>query len=292
MNKIKKSFLICHRGALGDFILTWPSILLLRRNFPEHKFIGLGRPNYMKLAVNLEIVDEWHDAESARMLDFFENGIITEELGRPEKGVLWLKDAKKTADLLRKNSACSFAPLDPFPSEKIHVAEFHVREISKCLQIKESFAPISLIPEHSFPFKNIIFIHPGSGSPNKNYSPEFYLETAKFAEDHFKIPVKFILGPVEMEKGTSKFFPADETFTPENSSALADILGGAFLFIGNDSGVSHLAGFLGVPSIVLYKNTDPEIWGAIGRKTAYLKNPLQEDALKNLKDFFVSGNIF
>ena len=93
MNNNNKTFLVCHRGALGDFILTWPAILLLRKHFPEYKFVGLGRPDYMKLAIKLGILEEFHDADSAGMSDFFGNGIIPEKLGKPGKGVLWLKDA-------------------------------------------------------------------------------------------------------------------------------------------------------------------------------------------------------
>jgi len=271
MDNTNIAFLVCHRGALGDFILTWPSILLLRRSFKGYRFVGLGRPDYMALAVKLGILDEFHDAESAGMIDFFEDGKLPGNLGRPEKGVLWLKDAKRTADLLKQNSGCDFIPLEPFPSEKIHVAKFHLRGILKYLDVKESFEPVSLTPEFHFPAKNTILIHPGSGGPKKNFSPEFYLEAAKFAGERLKADVKFIIGPVELEKGLGRYFPDTRTLTPENSSTLADVLAGASLFIGNDSGVGHLAGFLGVPSIILYKDTDPEIWGVVGRKVSFLK---------------------
>jgi ADP-heptose:LPS heptosyltransferase len=287
MSNSSKTFLICHRGALGDFILTWPAILLLRKHFPEYKFIGLGRPDYMKLAIKLGILEESHDSDSALMADFFENGIIPEKLGNLENGVLWLKDAGKTAELLKKNSNCAFAPIEPFPSEKIHVAKFHGREILKYLKIKESFNPTALTPEYSGHPSNIIYIHPGSGSPKKNYSPEFYLRVAKFAEIHFKRNVKFILGPVEMENGLSKFFPANKTVIPENASALADILSGAFFFIGNDSGAGHLSGFLGIPTIALYKDTDPETWGIIGRKVKWIEGADENMLLKKLTEFFL-----
>ncbi len=271
MSNISKTFLLCHRGALGDFILTWPAILLLRKYFQEYKFVGLGRPDYMKLAIKLGILEEFHDSDSAVMADFFENGIMPQKLGNPEKGVLWLKDAISTAGLLQKNSNCDFVPIEPFPSEKIHVAKFHGREILKYLKMKKSFNPLDFIPQFNFPASNTIYIHPGSGSSKKNYSPEFYLKVAKFAEMHFERDVKFILGPVEMEKGFAKLFPVGKTVVPENTSALADILSGAFLFIGNDSGVGHLSGLLGTPTIVLYKNTDPEIWGVIGRKVKWIE---------------------
>jgi ADP-heptose:LPS heptosyltransferase len=292
MSGNKKLFLICHRGALGDFILTWPAILLLRKHFPKHKFVGLGRPDYMKLAIKLGILESFFDAESARMLDFFENGIIPMEIGHADKGVLWLKDAQNTVELLKNNSGCELTPMDPFPSEKIHVAKFHLREIVTKFKIKESINPADLTPEFCHSKRNIFCIHPGSGSQKKNYSAEFYLEIAKFAEQEFKTDVKFILGPVEIEKGAGKYFPDTRTLTPESSSELADLLFGSRLFIGNDSGASHLAGFLGVPTIALYKETDPDIWGVLGRKAVCLKNPLEGDALKNLEDFLVSRNIF
>jgi hypothetical protein len=316
-----RTFLVCHRGALGDFILTWPAIFLLKNHFHEYEFIGLGRPDYMKLAVKLGLLRKFHDADSTAMADFFETGIIPEKLGRPERGVLWLKDAKKTADLLKKNSNCDFTPIEPFPAEKIHVAKFHIREISRYFKISRgnctiqfpteggfSYPPTftsiggqecppsviwsnisneqidleSLTPEHSFPVKDIIYIHPGSGSSKKNYSPDFYLKVAKFAETHFKKNVKFILGPVEMERGFDKFFPADKTIVPENTSDLADILGEAFLYIGNDSGVGHLAGFLGIQTVVLYKNTAPEIWGVVGRKVKLIEGSDENTLLKKL----------
>ncbi|MCX6985856.1 MAG: hypothetical protein NT118_14075, partial [Lentisphaerae bacterium] len=199
MSNSNKTFLICHRGALGDFILTWPAILLLRKHFPDYKFVGLGRPDYMKLAIKLGILEEFHDADSTGMSYFFENGRIPEKLGKPGKGVLWLKYAGKTVELLKKNSSLDFAPIEPFPAEKIHVEKYHIRELSKYYGLKETANIIDLTPEYSFPPTNIILIHPGSGSPKKNYSPEFYLKVAKFAETHFNRDVKFILGPVEME---------------------------------------------------------------------------------------------
>jgi ADP-heptose:LPS heptosyltransferase len=294
MDNKNKTFLICHRGALGDFILTWPAILLLKKHFPEYGFIGLGRPDYMKLANKLGILEEFHDSDSGVMLDFFENGIIPKKLGKPEKGVLWLKDAKDTAVLLKKYSNADFVPLEPFPAEKIHVAKFHVRGILKYLKIdkNEEIDLEHLTPEYLFPPKNVIYIHPGSGSPKKNYSPEFYLEVANFAETHFKRDVKFILGPVEMEKGMNKFFPGDKILSPGNASALADILAGAFLFIGNDSGVGHLAGFLGIPTIAFYRNTDPEIWGIVGRKVKWMDGADEPMLLKKFKNFFLIGNNF
>jgi ADP-heptose:LPS heptosyltransferase len=174
----------------------------------------------------------------------------------------------------------------------MHVAKFHIHGILKYLGIEEPFNPIDILPRFDFPQKNIILIHPGSGSQKKNYSPEFYLELAKFAETHLKKDVKFILGPVELEKGMNSFFPSDKMLSPRNASDLADILAGAFLFIGNDSGVGHLAGFLGIPTIALYRNTDPEIWGVVGRRVKWLDDAGETALLKKIKKFFFTVNNF
>ena len=43
-------------------------------------------------------------------------------------------------------------------------------------------------------------------------------------------------------------------------SLLAGVLERASLYIGNDSGVSHLAGAVGAPSVLVFGPTDPEVW--------------------------------
>jgi len=68
------AILICHRGALGDYILTWPALMHLKNSFPRHKLIGLGRNNYMNLAHKWEIIDEYYSSDSSRMNKFFNGG--------------------------------------------------------------------------------------------------------------------------------------------------------------------------------------------------------------------------
>ena len=87
--------------------------------------------------------------------------------------------------------------------------------------------------------------------------------------------VGFIFGPVEDEKMNREDFTGEWIERPNNVKALADLLSHASLYIGNDSGVSHLAGFVGTPTIALYKTTDPKIWGVLGKKVTHIimRNP-------------------
>ena len=70
-----KIFLVAHRGALGDFVLTWPTLALLRWKYSDHQFVGVGRPEYLKLAQEMGLIDIGYDAESAEMMPLFSGGI-------------------------------------------------------------------------------------------------------------------------------------------------------------------------------------------------------------------------
>jgi heptosyltransferase-2 len=47
--------------------------------------------------------------------------------------------------------------------------------------------------------------------------------------------------------------------------ALAALLLRCAAYVGNDSGVAHLAGLLGLPTVSLFGPTDPAIWAPLGR---------------------------
>ncbi|RMH06065.1 MAG: glycosyltransferase family 9 protein, partial [Nitrospirae bacterium] len=46
------------------------------------------------------------------------------------------------------------------------------------------------------------------------------------------------------------------------------------LFLGHDSGLTHLAAVLGVPTIALFGPTDPTRWGPRGKRVTILRGPL------------------
>ena len=60
---------------------------------------------------------------------------------------------------------------------------------------------------------------------------------------------------------------------PESFQELASILSEAELYLGNDSGVSHLAAFVETPSIVLFGPTDPRVWHPLGEWVIVMSSP-------------------
>ncbi len=264
-----KSFLICHRGALGDFVLTWPAIYCLRKALPNHQFLGIGRPEYMRLAISFGLFDTYIDNESADLLGFFSGERIPEQIGFPQGAIMWLTNGKEVVNLFRDSAVLPVVSVTPFPDIQMHLAQYY------CSAIKSHF-PITIPENLSDCFPDIAtdrqytLIHPGSGSLKKNYNPCFYLTLADELRRSGYHNISFIFGPAEDEKMNQKDFDGERIERPKNIEALARLLTGATLYIGNDSGVSHLSGFVGTQTVTLYKTTDPKIWGVIGKRIAHI----------------------
>jgi ADP-heptose:LPS heptosyltransferase len=113
----------------------------------------------------------------------------------------------------------------------------------------------------------LVVIQPGSGGQEKCwYIGNFLAVAAGLASKGFE--VVFLLGPAEREKFS------DETISQMNSvvPCLADLsltdvlglLGCAHGFVGNDSGITHLAGSMGVNTAVIFGPTSPAVYKPVG----------------------------
>ena len=283
-----KTFLICHRGALGDFILTWPALYCLTEALPHYQFLGIGRPEYMQLAISYGLINTYLDNESADLLDLFCGERIPEEVGSPEGAILWLTDGQNTVEILRQSASLPIVCIPPFPQTEIHLAQYYCSAIQSHFAIK--------IPQNlsdCFPARategQYALIHPGSGSFKKNYSPLMYRELANILRQSGYPKVGFVFGPVEEEKMNKEDFTGEWIESPKDVMALSDLLSRASLYVGNDSGVSHLAGFTGTQTIVLYKTTDPKTWGVLGKKVTHIPADDENSALHNIQEYLIES---
>lgn len=111
--------------------------------------------------------------------------------------------------------------------------------------------------------KQILVIHPGSGGRKKRWAVKGFLQVAAWwaaLEDH---EVLILLGPAESAEAAAWHGAG----SVENALALGP-LGGllhrATAYVGNDSGVSHLAGALNARGAVVFGPTRPEQWRPLG----------------------------
>ena len=123
-----------------------------------------------------------------------------------------------------------------------------------------------------------IVFHPGSGSPKKNHPPAFWTALLNALKKELcPQPGAFslLLGPAEEDaRSIYERHAQDESleilFSPQKE-ALTSLLGTASLYIGLDSGLSHLAAMCGTPTIALFKSTSMSQWRPIGPRVSVLK---------------------
>ena len=117
----------------------------------------------------------------------------------------------------------------------------------------------------------LAIIHPGSGGLNKCWHIENYINIAKKLE-HSGTETLFLLGPAE----TERFKPIVIKNIKSNFATLNDLsivelmqaISNCTLYIGNDSGVSHLAGAMAKNSFVIFGPTSPTHYRPIGPKVS------------------------
>ena len=109
-----------------------------------------------------------------------------------------------------------------------------------------------------------VIIQPGSGSPKKNWPLARFEELAvRLAEQGYR--VRWCLGPAEEE-----WLRRPDALPALSLEELAGVLAGARLFVGNDSGISHLAAATGCPTVAIFGPTDPSVWKPAGPRAHVL----------------------
>jgi ADP-heptose:LPS heptosyltransferase len=116
--------------------------------------------------------------------------------------------------------------------------------------------------------RRIIAIHPGSGSEQKCWPMENFLELAKKLTQKEFQPL-FLLGPAErerwkmedIEKIRQKYYSLKQITLEETACILTCCDG----FIGNDSGITHLAGGLGLTTLAIFGPSKSNNWRPLGK---------------------------
>ncbi len=273
--------LIIRAGALGDTLMLMPSIAFLNRRadilvagrLPGIDFL---RP-YVKDCVDLEM-GGWHGIFTK---DPKEMRGISLPKPDPQHVIAFMNDPD---GVVRSNLEALFPEsrigiFSPFQSEsvKTHIALYMAECIESAglpMNARAAFDAAykrALIAgtDSSSKGEGIVF-HPGSGSATKNYSKELWLELIK---DISQTAGKktgdsiVLLGPAEEAlvpffEGALKKTTARVVFYPEKKDLLF-MLEKAALYIGHDSGITHLAAMTGAPVIALFKMPSYQ-WTPVG----------------------------
>ncbi len=271
--------LVVHTGGIGDLLLCGPSIERLARDAAIEL---LGRPGRLALALDAGLVERVHDMDAAGFDSLFAvpSEPIRALLARFDAAVVWMRDddgaLKQAIQSCGPNDVRTFAGLPPAGWDR-HASEYYLQ----CLGFEAS-APfrLSLPPVDT---SLDVIIHPGSGGKAKNWPLDRFMALAGELRVRGR-EVHWCVGPAE--EGVT--LPADAKVLSEPSlTALARCLTAARDYVGNDSGVTHLAAACGTRTTAVFGPTKPHVWAPRGAHVRAVRGapwPRVDDVLSALLD--------
>jgi heptosyltransferase III len=239
--------LLIRPGAIGDFIVSLPALECLQTGYTEVWTAGPNVP-LVRFAAAYSIASTGLDLlgitdAPPRLLDRlrgFDSIVSWYGSNRPEFRAA-------VADLGLPVRFFSALP----PEHGMHAADFYLeqaRTLSDCSS--DGIPRIACEVER----QEFAVIHPFSGSPKKNWPLEKFHALATELEK--TMPVRWCAGPDDP--------PEPEAVRFDNLYDLACWLASAALYVGNDSGITHLAAAVGTPVLAFFGPTDPAVWGPRG----------------------------
>ena len=276
-------------GAIGDFTLTLPAIDALRAAFPHFPLYLIGQPPTLRLAHPDRILD--HDSRLLIPLHTPGSDLPPETAALfADVHLLLAYAADPDGTLTTHLRSLVSGPVlihDPRPPEGTgeHITDHLLRPLRRHgIPIPDPSPHIHLRPEDSVYAEtcwqqrgvsspNVVF-HPGSGGLHKCWPLERFLELAEELRQRC-VQVLFLWGPVEEERLgrlPDPFLPLH----PPGLLELAGLLARADLFVGNDSGPSHIAAAVGTPTLTLFGPTDPRLWSPRSSQSRILRAPRRQ----------------
>lgn len=286
MSSSPPRILVIRGGAIGDFILTLPAIRLIRETLPACQIEVLGYPGIMDLAVKAGLAHSTRSLEHRSMALLFAKGAaldsaLVEYLKSFNMVISYLFDPDGILrGQIETTGVKTFieCPHLVRPGQG-HAAEQLARPLEKLamfLEEPEWRRPLFAPPPETGG-RNRIAIHLGSGSPKKSWPVENWRQVAAALRE--KWPGKkltLITGEAELERGVSATgFSSDaDHWHALPLTELAERLPASCeLFLGHDSGISHLAAACGVPCKLLFGPTDPAIWSPPNLQVQVITSP-------------------
>ena len=305
-----KRALIIQPGAIGDCILTLPMASFMKNvlhlgyvDFLGHtEYIGFfpGRTDVDKVS-SIDLMDihrffvdssEFNLKDNDPLIKAFSEYLwIISFMGEPdssfETNLIFTINCNQTSEVIT---------ISPKPSAetKGHITEYFINQLLEqcCLSLKSHYlynkdchikATESDISEGKKilwelglePQKKLVVIHPGAGALNKCWNIDNYLSIVNELRSK-NIQVVFLLGPAELERFSEEKIQditnSTKCLKELSLNEVLKVITCTDAFIGNDSGITHLAASMGVNTIVIFGPTNSKTYKPNGPKVKVFKS--------------------
>jgi ADP-heptose:LPS heptosyltransferase len=270
-------FLVIRGGAIGDFVMTLPALEALKRRWPESHVEVLGYPHIAALAVAGGLADHVRSLDRASAALLF-----VPEQPLPAEQALYVRSFDTVISYLYDPDDSVTASLRQAGARQVLAGNPRLTEAPAARHLMKPLEALALYPEgEPYPrlrlreavaeegrarmaaWKAPLVVHPGSGSRTKNWPLEGFLAVARRARAAGWDPV-FSFGEADDEV-RADFGKRNEPFPvlPRGSLVqLAAALAASKGYVGNDSGVTHVAAAVGIPVTAVFGPSDPELWAS------------------------------
>ena len=283
--------LVIRGGAIGDVILTLPALGALRQAFPEAILDLMGNPNRLVLAQHPAYAHRLLDMERWDIYRLFSQGArvsahLAAYLSTCKMILAYLPVSDDIfAQRLRSFCAGPVTVWSPHPPTGLHCSEHLLRPVVARLSSpahpcpRIHLDPLAVAVAERFwrtvglPATGVIAVHPGSGGLHKLWPVAGWQQVLAWIAHH-RLPCLLVSGPAERERvatllqGAPPYpWPCAEQFPLPH---LAALLARCHVFVGHDSGMTHLAAAVGTTTLALFGPTDPLVWGPRSRRSCVL----------------------
>jgi heptosyltransferase III len=274
---------IVRAGALGDVLLLRRAVAALRSRHGRVVLLAPRTSGRALVGPGPSEVDElldWEAADVAGLLveDVRSEGPLASRLRGVELAVVYSRQDALVRSL--QSLVPRVVAHDPHPAEDVHASDWLARPLAGLgIDAPREVPPMEATGADSAAAAGLlgrlperfVAVHPGSGSPSKNWPAERFASLL----DVLASSGRWLLveGPADVESAAPLARrPGAVLARGLDPRVLGAVLSRAGLFVGHDSGVSHLAAAWGAPTLALFGPTDPAVWSPIGPRVGVVRS--------------------
>ncbi|MGE4551269.1 MAG: glycosyltransferase family 9 protein [Opitutales bacterium] len=267
---LPKKAVVLRTGGLGDFVLTVP--LLVSMVEAGVRVTVATRRSYFEILGELCANLSFIDAEELFVSD--KPNVRPENFSGATVFSFWKDSDGSLEARLKTFGIHDLVELESRPSTSPHMVKRIFQDTG--IQWEEKLYKRSWLRVNELE-GDCLWVHPGSGSPVKNLPLSWFVKRIErwLADGGDKVVVSFGEADLELEKKFRSIggnMPLDFIYSPTLLRFRDELISKASLFVGNDSGPAHLAAALGIPTEVVFLQTNPDIWRPLGESVKVLRS--------------------
>lgn len=277
--------LVCRGGALGDFVVTLPVLAALRQRWPGARLDLLAYPRHAVLAQACGLAGDIRSLDESGLAAWFDDAseaLPPEEAAYVTKHDLVISFLHDPDGRVRRKLEGTRAPriVCHSPIVRTMHAVDHLGGALDRLGLRVAGqAPCLSLPAEVLQRgrarvralgERVVLLHPGSGSPRKNWPLARYLELARCLSGEGALTVAFMAGEAERPM-LADLERAGPVLANLPVLEAAGVLAAGAGYVGNDSGITHLAAAVGAPVVALFGPSDPALWAPRGARVSVLR---------------------